>query len=210
MGNDPKEPDDFAERFSGWHYSLGFGDGTESVAPFVPTPNDVVREMLTLSEAGPGDILYDLGCGDGRILITAIQEFNVDKAVGFELNERILESTKLKIYDADLEDRISVYNTSFFTADLTPATVVTLYLTTSGNAKLRPKFQKELRKGTRVVSHDFPITDWVTTKPEAGAYEFGNHKIFLYQVPDSYQVKVKKKEDRWSRLKGLLSRLDRG
>jgi len=205
-----KEPDDFAERFSGWHYSLGFGDGTESVAPYVPSPIDVVREMLTLSNAGPGDILYDLGCGDGRILLTAIQEFNVDKAVGFDLNTRMVEASKAKIREAELEDRIAIHNDNFFKADLTPATLVTLYLTTSGNAKLRPKFKKELKKDTRIVSHDFPITDWSTMNPEGGAYKIGNHKIFLYEIPGSYALKLEKENDRWTRLRALLGRFDRG
>jgi len=205
-----KEPDDFAERFSGWHYSLGFGDGTESVAPYVPSPIDVVREMLTLSNAGPGDILYDLGCGDGRILLTAIQEFKVDKAVGFDLNTRMVEASKVKIREAELEDRIAIHNDNFFKADLTPATLVTLYLTTSGNAKLRPKFKKELKKDTRIVSHDFPITDWSTMNPEGGAYKIGNHKIFIYKIPESYMLKPEKEIDRWTRLRVLLGRLDRG
>ncbi|MBD3204814.1 methyltransferase domain-containing protein [Candidatus Bathyarchaeota archaeon] len=210
MSHYPKEPDDFAERFSGWHYSLGFGDGTESVAPYVPSPIDVVKEMLTLSEAGPGDTLYDLGCGDGRILLTAIKDFNVDKAVGFDLNTRMVEATRTKILEEELDDRIKVFNDNFFKADLTPATIVTLYLTTSGNAKLRPKFKEELMTGTRIVSHDFPITDWSTANPEGGAYSIGNHKIFLYKIPESYLIIPEKEEDRWSRIRGLLGRLDRG
>jgi predicted TPR repeat methyltransferase len=168
MSHYPKEPDDFAERFSGWHYSLGFGDGTDSVAPYVPSPIEVVREMLTLSEAGPGDILYDLGCGDGRILLTAIEDFNVDRAIGFDLNTRMIEATRAKIREKDLEDRIKIHNENFFKADLTPATIITLYLTTSGNSKLRPKFREELLSGTRIVSHDFPITEWGTVNPQGG------------------------------------------
>jgi SAM-dependent methyltransferase len=210
MSHYPKEPDDFAERFSGWHYSLGFGDGTDSVAPYVPSPIEVVREMLTLSEAGPGDILYDLGCGDGRILLTAIEDFNVDRAIGFDLNTRMIEATRAKIREKDLEDRIKIHNKNFFKADLTPATIITLYLTTSGNSKLRPKFREELLSGTRIVSHDFPITEWGTVNPQGGAYKIGNHKIFLYKIPESYLVAPEKEEDRWSRIRGLLGRLDRG
>jgi hypothetical protein len=122
----------------------------------------------------------------------------------------MVEASKAKIREAELEDRIAIHNDNFFKADLTPATLVTLYLTTSGNAKLRPKFKKELKKDTRIVSHDFPITDWSTTNPDGGAFKIGNHKIFLYKIPESYLLKPEKEMDRWTRLRALLGRLDRG
>ncbi|MCW4050050.1 MAG: class I SAM-dependent methyltransferase [Candidatus Bathyarchaeota archaeon] len=209
-----KDSDDFGERITGWHYSLGWGDGTESVAPYVPTPLSVVREMLSLVNAGPGDVLYDLGCGDGRILLTAVEEFNVDKAVGFELNPQMAETVKLKVGDKELNDRISVVEGNFFKSDFSEATLITLYLTTSGNAKLRPKFKEELREGARIVSHDFPIIDWVTVKEDQAHYTVGSHKIFVYKIPDAYtEEKMEKEnpeEDRWGRIKRLFDRLDRG
>src|SRR4030042_962083 len=81
-----EEPNDMAERISGWHYSLGWGDGTDNVAPYVPTPMNVVQEMLKLAGAGPGDVLYDLGCGDGRIIMAAVEGVNGDRGGGFEIN----------------------------------------------------------------------------------------------------------------------------
>jgi cyclopropane fatty-acyl-phospholipid synthase-like methyltransferase len=212
MGDNDTNNDEYIQRYRGWHQSLRFGDRSESVAPFVPSPSDVVHEMLTISEAGPGDILYDLGCGDGRILLSAVQEFNVDKAIGFEINQQMVEATKIKIRNAELEDRIAVYKLNFFDADLIPATLVTLYLTTSGNSKLRPKLEKELKTGTRIVSHDFPITDWETINPKKGPYEFKNHKIFLYKIPDSYRLQTqnKKKNNRTHfRFKSILDYIKR-
>ena len=216
MSNDKRrDSDDFGERISGWHASLGWGDGTESVAPYVPSPQNVVEEMLTVAHAGPGDVLYDLGCGDGRILLTAIEKFNVDSAVGFELNPKLFESTRSKILEKGLNDRIKIFNESFFKADLSEATVVTLYLTTSGNSKLKPKFMKELQKGARIVSHDFPMMDWITAKDDHGFYSFGTHKIFLYVIPKAFTEDGPRTENtdgdrRWDRLKRLFDRTDRG
>jgi len=205
-----KAPDDFGENISGWHNLLGWGDGKESVAPYVPTPMSVVKSMLELAGAGPGDTLVDLGCGDGRILTMAVEEFNVDRAIGYELNKHLIATTLNNIYQKELGDKINVVNSNFMEADLSPATIVTLYLTTSGNAKLRPKFIKELRKGTRIISHDFPIMDWVTNTTNNEAIKVGSHKIFFYCIPDAYQSKTgleKPLESRWQRIKRLLDRL---
>jgi SAM-dependent methyltransferase len=213
MSDPSKENDDFATRFSGWHYSLGWGDGEYSVAPFVPSPLNVVRMMLELVKAGPGDILYDLGCGDGRILFTAIEDFDVDRVVGIELNPKMVNAIKTKLEEKDLKDRINVVNKNIFDVDLTSATIITLYLTTSGNTKLKPKFEKELKEGVRIVSHDFPIMDWTTINGNKGTYNIGSHKIFVYRVPESYQnLKNKdssKENNRWKRITSLLERLER-
>ena len=204
-------PDDFGENITGWHNLLGWGDGVNSVAPYVPTPMCVVREMLELAGAGPGETVIDLGCGDGRFLVMAVEEFNVDRAIGYELNRHLVETAENNIHDKGLDDKIEVVNGNFMEADLSPASIVTLYLTTTGNAKLKPKFIDELKDGTRIISHDFPIMDWVTTTPDNEAIKLGTHKIFSYRMPEAYTTKIetaeKPTESRWNRIKKILDRL---
>ena len=160
-----------------------------SVAPFVPSPLDVVRRMMEIAEVGSNDMVYDLGCGDGRILFTAVQEFGAKRAVGYELNKSFCESIRKKAVDLNLHDRIEVVNGNFFLSDLSPATVVTLYLTTSGNSKLKPKLERESKPGTRVVSHDFPIKGWIPGgKREEGYFTVKAHKIYLYRIPEAYEL----------------------
>lgn len=206
-----KEPDDFAERYSGWHYELGFGDGSASVAPYVPTPQSLVIKMLELVEAGPGDVLYDLGCGDGRFLITAVDEFNVEKAVGYELNKHLYEVAEDNVAKRGLIDEIRIESSDFMDADFNEATIITLYLTTSGNAKLRPKFKEELKPGTRIISHDFPIIGWTQSTQDKEALSIGTHKVFIYRIPEAYTENEEKKEtpseNRWGRIKRLFERL---
>jgi SAM-dependent methyltransferase len=189
---------------------LSWGDIPYSVAPYVPTPIDVVRSMLKLAGVGPEDVLYDLGCGDGRILFTAVEEFHVKKAVGYDLNPTMCNSVQLKIAEKGLGDRIEVVNGNFFLADITGASVVTLYLTTSGNTKLRPKLADELNEGARVVSHDFPIQGWSTRKDDIPEYfQMGSHKIYLYAIPEAYKrtgevTMVKEEESRWKRIRDIF------
>jgi len=193
-------------------WSYRWGPLPSSVAPYVPTPIQVVRRMLELAEAGEDDVVYDLGCGDGRILFTAVEEFGVKKAVGYELNTSMCESIMRRVRERGLEGRIEVVNGNLFLADLREASIVTLYLTTSGNSKLRPKLEEELRPGARVVSHDFPIRGWRTIKggyPEH--YSYGTHRIYVYRIPDAYRLSVEDPvEDRWSRLREIFRRLERG
>lgn len=181
-------------------------DNPMSVAPFVPSPIDVVKKMLKIAEVGPEDVVYDLGCGDGRILFEAVQEFGARRAVGYDLNKKFCERIRKKAVDLNLQDRIQVVNGNFFLADISPATVITLYLTTSGNSKLRPKFEKEINPGTRVVSHDFPIKGWTPSGgPETGYYTFKSHKIYLYRIPEAYTVTPPVKGPERSRLRRIRS-----
>ena len=191
---------------------LGWGDVPYSVAPYVPTPQNVVRNMLKLAHVGPDDVVYDLGCGDGRILFTAVDEFGVRRAVGYDLNPTMCESVQRRVKENGLWDRIEVVNGNFFLADLKPASVVTLYLTTSGNSKLRPKLEEELSSGARVVSHDFPIRGWHTRKNDVPDYfPVGSHKIYLYRIPDAYErkrivLRSPEEESRWRRIRNLFLR----
>ncbi len=193
---------------------LGWGDVPYNVAPYVPTPYSVVKNMLKLVQAGPDDVVYDLGCGDGRILFVAVEEFGVGKAVGYDLNPTMCQSVRRKVEENGLGGRIEVVNGNFFLADVSPASVVTLYLTTSGNSKLRPKLEEELASGARVVSHDFPIHGWTTRKSESHEYyAVGSHKIYLYWIPDAYDrkmtvVRSQGEESRWKRIRDLFLRND--
>lgn len=202
-------------RMRGSNYSLGWRTVSSSVAPYVPTPKRIVKKMLDIAGAGIEDVVYDLGCGDGRILFTAVEEFEVKKAVGYELNPTMCISTRRMVESKGLYGRIEVINENFFHADLSQASLITLYLTTSGNSKLRPKFEKELTDGTRIVSHDFPIQGWTTMKKSSpDHYAFGSHRIYLYQAPDSYNKKRKtsrsSKGGRWRKIREIFLSLEDG
>ncbi|AFL67268.1 protein-lysine N-methyltransferase [Desulfurococcus amylolyticus] len=149
--------------------------------PFVPTPYPVVREMLKLAGAGKDDVLYDLGCGDGRILIVAVKEFNVKKAVGIERDsERVKEAVR-RINEEGISDKAIVIQGDFFETDISEATIVTLFLLTSVNEVLRPKFENELRDGTRIVSHEFRIPGWKHEKMIEVRDDNGlTHVVYLY------------------------------
>ncbi|MEM1569180.1 MAG: SAM-dependent methyltransferase [Candidatus Bathyarchaeia archaeon] len=161
-----------------------------SLAPFVASPPEVVRAMLELAQVTKDDVVCDMGCGDGRILFMAVSEFGAKKAVGYEIRRDLYNMVLDKILTEELSDRIVVYNRDCITADLSEVTVITLYLTTSGNDRLRPKFEKEAKPGTRIVSHDFSITGWKAAKIE----RFGGHTLYLYVVPDAFQGKAYESE----------------
>lgn len=198
-----------------WIRATFWGDHPDSLAPYVPSPLNIVREMLILAGAGSGDVVYDLGCGDGRVLFTAVEEFKVEKAVGYELDQEMVEALEKRIIDSGMVVSISAIQANFMEADLTKATIVTLYLTTSGNAKLRPKLEADLKPGARVVSHDFPIHGWVTDQPDGTSHTIGSHKMFLYRIPEAYTKEIKvqrieEEEDRWRRVRGMFTRVEKG
>ncbi|MCD6369179.1 MAG: class I SAM-dependent methyltransferase [Thermoproteales archaeon] len=149
--------------------------------PFVPTPYSVARRMLELAEVKPGDVVYDLGCGDGRIIIMAAKEFGA-RAVGIEIRKDLVEQCLREILRLGLQDKVKIIHGDFFEVDLSEADVVTLYLLTSVNERLKPKLDRELRPGTRVVSHDFEIKGWVPKKIENIYNQWRTHKIYLYVV----------------------------
>jgi len=150
------------------------------VVPYVPTPLPVARKMLELAKAGPGDILYDLGSGDGRIVVMAVKEFGVTKAYGVELRHDLVEEARRKIHGEGVEGRAEIIEADMFNTSIRDATIVTLFLLTSVNRRLKPKLEAELRSGARVVSHEFQIPGW---KPliTANIYEgMIPHSIYLY------------------------------
>jgi precorrin-6B methylase 2 len=145
---------------------------------FVPTPNEVVDMMLRMAGTGKKDTVYDLGCGDGRIVITAAQKYGA-RGVGIDIDpERVKEATE-NTRKAGVADRVKIIRGDLFEADISPATVVTLYLLTDLNLKLRPKLMRDLQPGTRVVSHAFNMGDW---KPERSADVAGSN-VYLWRVP---------------------------
>lgn len=146
--------------------------------PFGASPPEVVRAMLELAEVGARDVVYDLGCGDGRIVITAAKEFGA-RGVGIDIDpERIAESRENARREG-VEDRVEFRNEDLFEADIREATVVTLYLGAWMNEKLRPKLLRDLRPGTRVVSHDYDMGDWAPEK----VLELDGRKIYLWRIP---------------------------
>ena len=145
---------------------------------FVPTPEVVVHQMLTMANVHKGDIVYDLGCGDGRTVIAAAKDFGA-RGVGIDINpERIKESVD-NAKTAGVTDRVAFRNEDLFEADIKEATVVTLYLLPSLNVKLRPKLWKDLKPGTRIVSHDFDMGEW---EPEKKVQVEG-HTVYFWTVP---------------------------
>lgn len=128
---------------------------------FVPTPPEVVAAMLKVAKVGPNDIVYDLGSGDGRIPIAAVKDFGAARAIGIDIDPaRIKEATANLASSNITGNRVRFLNQDLFTTDISEATVVTLYLLPSLNLKLIPKFEKELKPGTRIVSHSFDMGDW--------------------------------------------------
>jgi predicted RNA methylase len=152
------------------------------LVPFVPTTEDVVRAMLKLAELKPGETLYDLGCGDGRIILTAAQEFGAN-AVGVELNDRRFDGCVKKICELQLEKQVTMIHDDLLRVDLGKADVVTLYLLTSSNVKVKPNLELYLKKGARIVSHDFEMQGWKPTKVQKEPDSLGllGHTLFLYR-----------------------------
>jgi 16S rRNA A1518/A1519 N6-dimethyltransferase RsmA/KsgA/DIM1 with predicted DNA glycosylase/AP lyase activity len=148
--------------------------------PYVPSPPEVVERMLELARVTSEDIVYDLGCGDGRLLITAVKKFDARKAVGYEIRKDLYEELVRKIEKEGLSKRVLVYNDDLMNADLSEATVVTLFLTTSANEKIKPKLEAELKPGVRIVSHEFAFKNWTPQRVENLSW----HKIYLYVIPD--------------------------
>jgi ubiquinone/menaquinone biosynthesis C-methylase UbiE len=120
---------------------------------------DVVERMLTLASVGPGDVVYDLGCGDGRIVIAAAQKFGA-RGVGVDIDPRLIVQAEANAKAAGVQDRVRFILGDAMKVDVSDATVVTLYLLSASNVKLRPILTKQLRKGARIVSHSFAIGDW--------------------------------------------------
>jgi SAM-dependent methyltransferase len=146
--------------------------------PYVPTPQPVVDEMLKLAAVTNGDVVYDLGCGDGRIVITAAKKYGA-RGVGVDIDQERVKEANANAVQAGVTDRVKFVEQDLFKTDLKDASVVTLYLLPAVNLKLRPKLWSELKPGTRVVSHRFDMGDW---KPEK-TVEIEGSKIYYWVIP---------------------------
>jgi SAM-dependent methyltransferase len=168
--------------------SLAAGQAVKPEVPYVPTTDPAVQAMLKLADVKKTDIVYDLGCGDGRIVIAAAKTYGAH-GVGIDINPQRIQEAKENAKKAGVEDLVRFEENDLFKADIHEATVVTLFLLQTVNLRLRPKLLKELKPGTRIVSNTFDMGDWKADKEETLKGEdddFGgglSHKFFLWIVP---------------------------
>jgi len=154
------------------------------ISPFVPTPYEVVDRMLEVAEVKEGDVLYDLGSGDGRIVIAAVRKYGA-KAVGFEINPGLVKESRANIKAAGLEHLAEIREEDVLSVDLSPASVVTMYLYPRANLRLRPVIRRQLKTGSRVVSHDFGMGDWKPDRVERVKDSAGHVRtIYLWRIGD--------------------------
>lgn len=159
-------------------FAQEYGDDSLPAPVYVPSPQEIVDEMLKFAKVSKDDVVIDLGCGDGRIVISAAKLGA--RGIGVDINpERIKESNENAVA-AGVTDRVTFINEDLFKTDISSATVVTLYLLPARLAKLRPKLWKELKVGTRIVAHDFDLDDW---KPEE-TLELEGHRLFFWTVKE--------------------------
>jgi SAM-dependent methyltransferase len=149
---------------------------SKKIVPFVPTPENVVDKMIELAGVKKGDVVYDLGSGDGRIVIAAAKRGA--KAVGFEIDPDLVAESRANIQKAGVQETAEIRNLDILTVDLSGASVVTMYLLPDVNLKLRPNLQKQLKPGSRIVSHAFDMGDWKADKVE----QVDGRTIYLWTI----------------------------
>jgi SAM-dependent methyltransferase len=155
---------------------------TSGEVPFVPTPPEVIDRMLEMAQVKSDDVIYDLGSGDGRILIQAAKRYGV-RGVGIEIDGDLVRKARDNAFREKVDHLVEFREQDALTADVSQATVVTLYMLPDFNAKLRPMFDRQLKPGSRVVSHDFPIEGWVPDRIERVKGDFlHDHTIFLFEI----------------------------
>jgi SAM-dependent methyltransferase len=147
---------------------------------FVPTSHAVADAMLTLARVTAADVVYDLGSGDGRLVILAAQKFGA-RGVGVEIDPRLVDISRVVAREGAVGDRVRFVEGDLYTADIAEATVVTLYLSPNINRRLAPRLRRELRPGARVVSHQFPIPGWT---PDRIVRADDGTDLYLWTIPD--------------------------
>lgn len=148
--------------------------------PYVPTPMKTVARMLEMAKVKPSDILYDLGSGDGRIVISAVRDFGAQRASGIDINPIRIRESNENARKAGVTDKVKFFEANIFEYDFSEATVLSMYLLTEVNLKLRPRIFQILKPGTRIVSHDFDMGEW---EPDEAASMDGFRHVYLWIVP---------------------------
>lgn len=154
---------------------------------YVPTPQEVVNEMLKLAQVTKDDVIYDLGSGDGRIPITAAQRHGT-RGIGIDINPQRIREANENAREAGVTDRVEFLQQDLFESDISEATVVTLYLLPELNLRLRPQLFEQLRPGTRIVSHDFDMGDW---EPDRVVATNEGSMIYLWVVPEEIPANLR-------------------
>jgi ubiquinone/menaquinone biosynthesis C-methylase UbiE len=152
----------------------------ENLAPYIPTPESIVDHMLDAAHIKAGEVVYDLGSGDGRVVIAAVQKYGA-KAVGVEIRPDLCRQAQLRIKALGLEDRVTMVEGSALRVDLSPADVVTMYFLTTSNERMKPNLER-MKPGSRVISNEFPIKGWKPLEVvhvKTGSME---HSIYVYQI----------------------------
>ncbi len=158
--------------------------GVKLDVPFVSTPHEVVEAMLVLAKVGPNDVVYDLGCGDGRFVIAAAHEFGA-RGVGIDIDPARIAEARAAAQSEGVAERVRFLKQDLFTVDLSPATVVTLFLLPELNDRLAPKLKRELRPGARVVSHRWMIRGWPPDETILVDVDEVRHEAFLWVIRKS-------------------------
>jgi protein-L-isoaspartate O-methyltransferase len=158
-----------------------YSDYSTKLAPFVPSPQPIVERMLELASVKPGDTVFDLGCGDGRVIVTAAQRYKA-KALGIEISDKLVRQANDQIARMGLGDRAKAVQGDIREADLTGADVVVMYLLTGANAEIRPRLEKYLKPGARVVSYAYAVPGWKPAKVDRTDEKRGR-TIYLYEMP---------------------------
>ncbi len=179
----------------------------ERLAPFIPSPVSIVYHALDLARVCENDVLYDLGAGDGRVVIIAARDFGVRRAVGVEIDDVLATVARVRAREEGVEDRVEIIEDDMFRVDVSEATVVYLYMYASINERLAPKLERELSPGSRVVTLDFPVPQWVPVRVRRVEDEAGRIRsiyLFVRGVSDAKSLARRGRE----RLQAFAERLD--
>ena len=156
----------------------------QNLAPYFPTPTSVVKAMLELGELQPGELLYDLGSGDVRIVIMAAQTFGA-RAVGFEIDPRLVHQSRARLIKRKITELARIEEQDLMTADFSKPDLITVYLLPASNDKIQPFLEEEVTPGARIVSHDFTFRGWTPDKEitvhDPNDEEIPTHKLYLYR-----------------------------